>query len=80
MMVLWCRTRAETTSRQASSEEPRLPHIGPRATDLDDYAVEREENVPESRSMDSEEFRCRTRAETYSRPSLGEEPRLMLMV
>jgi hypothetical protein len=80
MMALWSRTRTEATDGQASGEEPRLPHIGPRATDLDDHAVEREENVLESRSMDSEEFRSRTRAGTYSRPSLGEEPRPMLTV
>ena len=31
-------------------------------------------------NMDSEEFRSRARAGTYSRPSLGEEPRPMLTV
>ena len=46
--ALWYRTRAETTSGQASGEKPGLPHIGPRSTDLDDHAVELE-----SRSMDS---------------------------
>ena len=80
MMALWSRTWTEATSGQAAGEKPRLPHIGPRATDLDDHAVEREENVLESRSMDSDEFRSRTRAGTYSRPSLGEEPRPMLTV
>ena len=79
-MALWCRTCAETTSGQASGEEPRLPHIGPRATYLDDHAVEREENVLESRSMNSEKFRSRPRTGTYTRPSLGEEPRPMLTV
>ena len=80
MMALWSRTWTEATDGQASGEEPRLPHIGPRATDLDDHAVERAENVLESRSLDSEGFRSRTRAGTYSRPSLGEEPRPMLTV
>ena len=75
ILALWCRTRAETTSGQAADEKPRLSHIGPRATDLDGHAVEREENMLESRSMDSEEFRSRTRARMHSRPSLGEEPR-----
>ena len=83
VMALWSRTRAEATSGQAAGEKPRLPHIGPRATDLEDHAVEREENESEGRSMDSEEFkeefRPRTRAGTYSRPSLGEEPRPMLL-
>ena len=45
MMALWCRTRAEATSGQAFGGEPRLPRIGPRATDLDDHAVEREERA-----------------------------------
>ena len=54
MMALWPRTRAEATSGQAAGEKPRLPHIEPRATDLDDHAVEREEDAPEDRSMDSE--------------------------
>jgi hypothetical protein len=79
-MALWSRTRAEATSGQAAGEKPRLSHIGPRATDLEDHAVEREENEPEGRSMDSEEFRSKTRAGTYNRPSLGEEPRPMLLM
>ena len=80
MMALWSRTRAEATSGQTPGEEPRLPHIGPRATDPDDHAVKREEDEPEGCFMDSEESRSRTRAGTYSRPSLGEEPRAMLTV
>ena len=80
MMALWSRTWTEATSGQAAGEKPRVPPtIGPRATDLDDHAVEREENMLEIHSMDSEEFRSRTRAGTYSRPSLAEEPRLMLL-
>ena len=78
MMALWSSTWSEATNGQAAGEKPRLPHIGPRAPDLDDRAVGREENVLESRSMDSEEFRSKTRAGAYSRPSLGEEPRPML--
>jgi len=70
MMALWSRTWTEATSGQDAGEKPRLPHTGPRATDLDGHAVEREENMLESRSMDSEEFRSRTRAGTYSRQSL----------
>ena len=80
VMALWCRTRTETKSGQTLGSKPRLTHTGPRATDPDDHAVKREEDELEGRSMDSEESRPRTRAGTYSRPSLGEEPRPMLTV
>ena len=79
-MALRSRARAEPTDGHASGEEPRLPHIGPRATHLDGHTVEREENALEGRSKDSEKFSSRTRAGTYSRASLDEEPRAMLTV
>ena len=78
---LSCRISAETTDGQAFGEEPRLPRYGPRL-DRNNHAESNgcEENVLESCSMDSERFMSRTRAGTYSRQSLGEEPRPMLTV
>ena len=62
IMDLWSRTRTEPTDGQTSGDRLRLPHTGPRATDPDDHAVKRVEDEPEGCSMDSEEFRSRTRA------------------
>ena len=80
VMALWSRIRTETNSGQTLGSKPRLTQQGPRATAPTDHAVNREEDELEGRSMDSEESRPRTRAGTYSRPSLGEEPRPMLTV
>jgi hypothetical protein len=46
------RARTESTDGQTSGGETRLSHIGAGATDLDDHAVEREENALEGRSTD----------------------------
>ena len=73
IMALWSRTRVEATSGQAPGEKPRLPHTGPRATDPDDHAVERGGDELGGRSMDSEEFRSRTRAIQQAKPWWGGE-------
>ena len=56
-MTLWSRTRAETTDGQASGEEPGLPRHGPRP-ERNNHAESnrREEDEPEGRSEDSEEY------------------------
>ena len=85
------RTRAGTYRRPSLGEEPRpmltgciMQHRTVQGTRMfqSRHADGREEDEPEDRSLDSEEFRsmARTRAGTYSRPSLGEEPRPMLTV
>ena len=56
-MGLRSRARTEPTDGQASGEEPRLPRHGPRA-DRHNHAESngREEDEPEGRSEDSEEY------------------------
>ena len=53
----WCRIRTETTDGQDSGEEPRLPRHGPRP-DRNNHAESngREEDEPEGRFEDSEEY------------------------
>ena len=57
IMGLWSRARTETTDGQASGEEPRLPRHGPREGRHDHAESNgREEDEPEGRSDDSEEY------------------------